>query len=57
MTAALAAADAGLRLTEAIPMLIPWSVSWLFLGASWTAVGCVLGAERSRRPGTGWRVS
>lgn len=40
-----------------VAMLIPWTVSWLVLGASWTAVGCVLGAERSRRPGTGWRAS
>lgn len=40
-----------------IAMLIPWTVTWLVLGASWTAVGCLLAVERSRRPGPGWRVS
>lgn len=38
-------------------MLIPWTISWLVLGASWTAVGCVLAAERSGRPRSGWRAS
>jgi hypothetical protein len=37
-----------------IAMLIPWTVSWLVLGGAWTAVGCALLFERSRRPGTGW---
>lgn len=40
-----------------IAMLIPWTVTWLALGASWTAVGCVLGTERSRRSGPGWPMS
>lgn len=40
-----------------IAMLIPWSVSWLFFGAFWTAVGIVLSLERSRRPGTDWWAS
>jgi len=46
-----------LMLIGPIAMLIPWSVSWLFFGALWTAVGIVLSFERSRRPGTDWRVS
>jgi hypothetical protein len=40
-----------------IAMLIPLTVTWLVLGASWTAVGCVLRAERSRPSGPRWRVS
>jgi hypothetical protein len=40
-----------------IAMLVPWTISWLVLGASWTAVGCLLAVERSGRPRPGWRVS
>jgi hypothetical protein len=38
-------------------MLIPLTITWLVLGGSWTAVGCVLRAERSRPSGPRWRVS
>ena len=46
-----------LVMTGPIAMLIPWTVSWLVLGASWTAVGWLLLVEQSRRPDSGWRVS
>ena len=45
-----------LILTGAIAMLVPWTTLWLVLGASWTAVGCILAAQRIRGPGD-WRVS
>lgn len=46
-----------LVMTGPIAMLMPWTVSWLVLGAAWTAVGWLLVVERLRRPGSGWRVS
>ena len=40
-----------------VAMLIPWTVSWLVLGASWTAVGLVMGIEPSLRLGPPRRIS
>lgn len=44
-----------LVLIGSVAMLLPWTIAWLPLGASWNAVGWVLLIERSRAPGTGWR--
>jgi len=44
-----------LVLVGSAAMLLPWTVAWLALGASWNAVGWVLLIERRRTPGTGWR--
>jgi hypothetical protein len=38
-------------------MLIPWTTTWLVLGAAWNAVGWLLLIGRSRYPGSGWRLS
>lgn len=38
-------------------MLLPTTVTWLVLGVAWNAVGWLLLIERSRNPGTGWRMS
>jgi hypothetical protein len=40
-----------------VAMLIPWNVSWLVLGATWTVVGCVLVIDRSGGPGSRCQVS
>jgi hypothetical protein len=42
-----------------IAMLVPWTTSWLVLGAAWNAVGWVLTANRSPRrgTGTGWHAA
>jgi hypothetical protein len=46
-----------LVLGGSVAMLLPWTVAWLALGASWNAVGWVLLIERHRAPGTGWRTT
>ena len=46
-----------LILVGSAAMLLPLTITWLALGASWNAVGWLLVVERSRRPGPGWRVS
>jgi hypothetical protein len=46
-----------LIVTGAVAMLIPWTVTWLVFGATWTAVGIILVMEHSGKPGDGWRVS
>jgi hypothetical protein len=38
-------------------MLLPWTVGWLALGASWNAVGWLLHIERSRSTGSGWTLT
>jgi hypothetical protein len=38
-------------------MLLPWTLTWLVLGATWNGVGWMLVFGRTRNPGTGWRVS
>jgi hypothetical protein len=46
-----------LVLVGSVAMLLPWTIAWLALGASWNAVGWVLLIERWRSPGTGWRLT
>ena len=46
-----------LILVGSAAMLLPWTLTWFVLGATWNGVGWLLVVERSRRPGTGWRVS
>jgi hypothetical protein len=46
-----------LILVGSVAMLLPWTVTWLVLGASWNAVGWLLLIERSRSAGPGWRLS
>ena len=46
-----------LIVTGAVAMLIPWTGTWLVFGATWTAVGIILGMERSGLSGDRWRVS
>ena len=40
-----------LVLGAAVSMLIPWAAMWLLFGATWTAIGIVLEAERGRSAG------
>lgn len=46
-----------LVLVGSAAMLLPWTVAWLALGASWNAVGWILLIERRRSRGTGWRLT
>jgi hypothetical protein len=46
-----------LILVGSAAMLLPWTLTWLVLGAAWNGVGWLLVIERSKRPGAGWRVS
>jgi hypothetical protein len=46
-----------LILVGSAAMLLPLTLAWFVLGATWNGVGWLLVVERSKRPGTGWRVS
>jgi hypothetical protein len=42
-----------LLVVAAVAMLVPWTVTWLVVGVTWTAIGTVLLVERVARPGRG----
>lgn len=46
-----------LILVGSAAMLLPWTLTWLILGATWNGIGWLLVFGRTRNPGTGWRVS